>query len=429
MEYQDNYFITARDLSFSGILHDIKKSKTALQPIFEAFTNALEAIKLKSQNVDDYEGKIEISIYATENTIQTYDFNSISITDNGIGFTDVDFARFNTFKDSTKGFKNLGSGRIQFVHYFDTTTFKSVFIQDDEYFEREFFISKKKELISKNSIVYHKYCKPIKLEETGTTITFRTLLENSNVYNSLNENVLKEDLLKRYVHYFCHNKLKLPKIQIKFYVQSQLRGETTISETDVPNIDKTDIVNLSYTKVSLNGKSIEKLDKTEEFKIFAFKVQDNILDSNDLKLVSKGEIVEESDITLQSLPKNEHVKGYRYLFTVSSEYIDSRDSNLRGVLNIPTLDTFTKNVDLFSKEEIVLEEIQEGLNNKINSMYPEIEEVKKQHIDQLEKLKKMFLLDDETAREIKISINDSESKILENFMKQKQRRWLLLMLQ
>ena len=46
MKYQENQFIIARDLSFVGVLHDIKKSKTALQPIFEAFTNALEAIKL-----------------------------------------------------------------------------------------------------------------------------------------------------------------------------------------------------------------------------------------------------------------------------------------------------------------------------------------------------------------------------------------------
>ena len=47
MLYTENQIITARDLSFVGILHDVKKSKTALQPIFECFTNALEAIKIK----------------------------------------------------------------------------------------------------------------------------------------------------------------------------------------------------------------------------------------------------------------------------------------------------------------------------------------------------------------------------------------------
>lgn len=106
--------------------------------------------------------------------------------------------------------------------------------------------------------------------------------------------------------------------------------------------------------------------------------------------------------------------GYKYLFLVSSNYIDNRDTNIRGILNIPTAETFAKG-DIFETEEILLEDIQHGVNEKINSMYPEIEEVKQSHELQLEKLKEMFLLDDETAKEINISINDSETKILEKF--------------
>ena len=415
MSYPDNHFISAVDLKFTGLLYDIKKSKTSLQPIFEAFTNAIEAIKMKSQIEPDFIGKIEIGIYSTENTVQTHDFNNIAITDNGIGFTDLDFSRFNTFKDSTKGFKNIGSGRIQFVHYFDNTTVKSVFNQDGKNYERVFSVSKKKGFLSQNSIVHHQYCKEIQTTNSGTTISFNTLLENSNIYNNLNEKILKDQLLKRYVHYFCHNKLSLPIIAIKFYIQSKLKGETTISKDDVPNMDLAETVNLYYSKIASNGKSLEKSTNFEEFKIDAFKIQNCFLDNNDLKLVSKGEIVEESDIALQNLPKNEHIKGYKYLFLVSSDYIDSRDTDMRGELSIPTIESFTKNPNIFTDEEIVIEDIQEGVNGKINSMYPEIEEVKHQHFEQLDKLKEMFLLDEETAKEINISINDNESKILEKF--------------
>ena len=238
MNYSYNQFITARDLSFTGILHDIKKSKTALQPIFEAFTNALEAIKIKSKFNTNFIGKIEIRIDASENTLQSHDFNSLQISDNGIGFTDIDFSRFNTFKDSTKGFKNIGSGRIQFVHYFDNTLVKSIFYSDSMYFEREFSVSKKKIYLENNSIVLHKFCRVVDPQETGTTICFNTLLENSNVYNKLDEVELKVQLLKRYVHYFCHNKSSLPQIEIKYFVQSELIGETSINEVDIPNIDK-----------------------------------------------------------------------------------------------------------------------------------------------------------------------------------------------
>ena len=116
---------------------------------------------------------------------------------------------------------------------------------------------------------------------------------------------------------------------------------------------------------------------------------------------------------LESIPKGEHVKGFRYIFLVSSDYIDDRDTDMRGVLNIPSIENFTKNRSLFTEEEIFLEEIQDGVNSKISTMYPEIEEVKNAHIEQLQKLKEMFLIDDETASSSNISINDTESKILE----------------
>lgn len=48
-------------------------------------------------------------------------------------------------------------------------------------------------------------------------------------------------------------------------------------------------------------------------------------------------------------------------------------------------------------------------------MYPEIEDAKKKHIEKFTKLKEMFLLDDATAKEISISINDSETDILKKF--------------
>jgi tRNA threonylcarbamoyladenosine modification (KEOPS) complex Cgi121 subunit len=412
MSYKDNQFIIAQDLSFVGVLHDIKKSKTALQPIFECFTNALEAIKIKQNTAKSHKGEITIRINASETTVQSTELNGISITDNGIGFNDEEFKRFNTFKLTNKGFKNLGSGRIQYVHYFDTTTIKSVFEQGGKFFEREFVVSKREDFLKQNAIVKHRICKESIESTTGATVTFSTLLENSVVYNDLNENTIKEKLLERYIHYFCYNKTKLPKIKIEFYVQSVLKGESTISQIDIPSIDKTKTIPLQYSKKSKTG--IDKIDKTEDFTIDAFKVSKNLLKENKLNLVSKGEVIEESDVSLQSLAGSDIVKGNKYLFLVSSNYIDARDTNLRGVLNIPNKESFEK--DLFaSQEEILVEDIQEELNNSINTMYPEIEEVKQKHQEGFAKLKEMFLLDDDTAKDISVSINDSETDILKKF--------------
>lgn len=412
MSYKDNQFIVAQDLSFVGVLHDIKKSKTSLQPVFECFTNALEAIKIKQKNNPDFKGEILLKINASETTVQSTEFNSLTIIDNGIGFNEEEFKRFNTYKLTNKGFKNLGSGRIQYVHHFDTSSIKSVFLQDDKYFEREFVVSKREDFLKQNAIVKHRHCKEINATNTGTTVTFSTLLEKSGIYNDLNEQSLKEKLLERYIHYFCYNKGKLPKIKIEFYVQSKLKGDSTISHSDIPNIDKSKKTELHYSKKSSTG--IEKTDKTEQFTIDAFKVSKNLLKENKLNLVSKGEVIEESGVTLESLASGDVVKGNKYLFLISSNYIDSRDTNLRGVLNIPSKDSFEK--DLFAnKEEILIEDIQEEVNSSINSMYPEIEEVKQKHQESFTKLKEMFLLDDETAKDINVSINDSETDILKKF--------------
>jgi len=412
MSYKDNQFIVANDLSFIGILHDIKKSKTALQPIFEGFTNALEAIKIKQRTEPTLKGEILVKIYASEVTDKNTEFTSLSITDNGIGFNDEEFKRFNTFKLTNKGFKNLGSGRIQFVHYFDSTIIKSVFEQDGVFFEREFSVSKKTDFLKQNAIVKHRFCRKSSEIFTGTEMSFNSLLEKSGIYNDLNENTLKEKFLERYIHYFCYNKTQLPKIKIEFYIQSELKGEATISQIDIPNIDKTQPIKLHYSKKNKTG--IEKIDKTEDFKIDAFKISKKILKENKLNLVSKGEVVEESDVTLLSLAGGDTVKGNKYLFLVSSNYIDARDTNIRGILNIPTKEAFEK--DLFAnQEEIFIEDIQDEVNRTIDTMYPEIEQVKQKHQEEFEKLKEMFLLDDDTAKDINVSINDSETDILKKF--------------
>lgn len=415
MSYTDNQYITANDLSFTGVLHDIKKSRTALQPVFEAFTNALEAIKIKAKDDKNFKGEIYIKINSTDNTDKTTDFNSLVISDNGIGFNEIEFKRFNTFKETSKGYKNLGSGRIQYVHFFNSTTINSKYRNNGQCFEREFMVSKSESFIKKNAIVLHKFCKPIEQPETGTILTFTTILENKHLYDSLNEQTLKDALLERYIHYFCRNKSSLPKIVIEFLVHSKLKATETITEEDIPSIDKSESLELPYSKVSTDGKTIEYSDKLESFAIDSFKIKREILKANKLNLVSKGEIIEESNVSLQSLSESDHVKGFKYLFLISSNYIDDRDTNMRGVLHIPDRDSFKKNRVLFTNEEIFIEDIQQGVNEKINTMYPEIDEVKKEHEDQLKKLKEMFFLDEEIAGQVNISINDSESKILEKF--------------
>ena len=417
MSYKDNEYITAKDLSFIGVLDDIKKSQKSLQPIFEGLTNAFEAIKIKARTVADFKGSISIKIYSNE-TIDSssVEFRSLTITDNGIGFNDEEFNRFNTFKLTTKGFKNLGSGRIQFVHYFDSTTVSSVFEKDGKFYEREFVVSKKKPFIDKNAIVLHTHCKEKEgVQETGTVISFNSLLEHSNIYNNLNQDTFKQAVLTRYIHYLCHNRLQLPEIKIEFFVQSSLAGESQITSDDILQIDKSETVEIGYYQIANGGKALTTTGKSESFTIDAFKIPSDISTANRLNLVSKGEVVEESGVTLENLAGGDQINGNQYVFLVSGKYIDERDTNVRGTLNIPRREDSSRTLSLFTGEEIFLEDIQEAVNDTISKMYPEIEQVKKDHEKDIAKLKEMFLLDEETANSINISVNDSESKILTKF--------------
>lgn len=412
--YQDNQYIIPDGLYWPEILRkDVSKSGTLLQPIFEAFTNSIEAIRDRQKNDTSHKGEIIIKIYSTETTVKdSFSFSSISIIDNGIGFNDEQFQRFNTFRDNRKNYKNLGSGRIQYVHYFDSTSVNSVFEEDGEFYEREFIVSKNSEFIKHNSLVKHKFCKKIDSGKTETKVSFTSLLEKSGVYDDLTDKALKKKLLERYIHYFCYNQNNLPKIKIEFYNHSKLKNESSITKADVPKIDKKKVIKLQYSKKVYSG--IERIEKTENFHIDAFKIDKSILKENKLNFVSKGEVIEESPVSLESLAGNDNIKGSKFLFLVSSNFIDDRDTHLRGVLNIPTKDSFAK--DLFAnEEEIFIEDIQNEVNNSISSMYPEIEEAKKKHIEEFTKLKEMFLLDDTTAKEISISINDSETDILKKF--------------
>ena len=412
MSYKDNQFIKANDLSFIGVLHDIKKSKEARQPIYECFTNALEAIKIKQKNQSTYKGKVTIRIYASIMTDKSTEFNRLSIIDNGVGFNEKEFSRFNTYKLTDKGFKNLGSGRLQYVHHFSNTTIKSIFEQHNKFYERKFIVSKGEQFLRNNAIVKHIYCKEIPTSNTVTEVTFNDLTENSFIYNSLNENTLKEKLIERYIHYFCCNKNNLPEINIEYYLQSELKGKSSILIDDIPDKDKTEIIKLYY-KNKIEGQ-IEKTDKMEDFIIDAFKIPKEILKENKLNLVSKGEVIDESEVKLESLASGDSILGNKFLFLVSSNYIDSRDTNLRGELNIPTKESFEKDL-LANQEEIFIEDIQEGVNYSIDTMYPEIEEIKNIHQNNIDELKEMFLLDDETAQNINISINDNEKEILKKF--------------
>jgi hypothetical protein len=105
------------------------------------------------------------------------------------------------------------------------------------------------------------------------------------------------------------------------------------------------------------------------------------------------------------------------LFLLSGNIIDGADTDTRGNLYIPTEADFKKSYGdpnvLFPEEIITIDEIRETTNEKIHDSYPEIVEHAKEKQIELEALRDMFLLDNETIKKAKIKPTDDEETVLE----------------
>lgn len=419
---EENTYIKAFGISYTGTLPKIKKSSEPLRPIFEAFTNSLEAINMLPNKSDN--GQIIIKLKLKSNLFskekKEYDFEEIIIEDTGIGFTEQEFERLENLNDDGKGPFNKGSGRVQFLHFFDKSEYKSIFRDDASetgFKERTFTLSKSDAFLKQNAIVFCKSINDVQSQNTFTSLTFKTPLSDKDeaFYKELNVQSLKERIISHYLAHFCENRTALPNIQIQYFIDNKLTDETTIESDDIPAVDQQKDLSFSYYKCSIDCKSLEKTDRTEILNLKAFKINKEKLLKNGLMLTSKGEIAK--DIKLDSLMVDDYIGENRYLFLISGDYINSKDTDTRGKLNIPTQEEFKKSfgdsASLFSEEEILMDDIQDKANEQIILMYDEIKKYTEEKKIEIEKLQKMFLLNPQTIKDAKIKLNDTEDKILE----------------
>src|SRR5690606_9096246 len=98
-----------------------------------------------------------------------------------------------------------------------------------------------------------------------------------------------------------------------------------------------------------------------------------------LKLTSKDEVIENFEIDLLSLAKEEVVDNSHFLFLVSSDYLDKKDTNERGELDIPDYEAFTNRASIFYEEEIILDLLENQINSSIYHLYPQIEKIQEKH--------------------------------------------------
>lgn len=424
-DLQNNSFIKTEGLLWEGVLKSVKKSQNRLQPLFEAITNSIESITLlhsKCESESDNKDVISIdfhydkvrSLFGDEDII----FNKLIVADSGIGFDDANFERAFVYKDTRKGFNNRGSGRIQFLHFFHKCYVDSIYNNGEEYLQRSFSLSKAPNYLKENAIIFYNQTEKSQDSKRKTTIILESLTDEKDIsfYNEIDVFELKSIILFRYMMYFCSHRNNLPVLIINKYISGELIDSADITVNDIPEYDKESTISVFYSIMSNDMKRVERTSRKEDFIIKAFKVNKSQLKNNEIKLTSKGEVLDSVRFKFDNLKPEDEIENNRYLFLVSSEYIDELDGDSRGE-DLPLLnktDFKKKYKDIgYSEEEILFDEIEEGVNDKISAMYSEIREKAEEKKQEVEKLKSMFLLNNETVNSLRISINDTEEKILE----------------
>ena len=409
------YFVKAVGIYYPQELSVIKKSADIHQPLFEAITNAWEAIldKFGSEGLD--KGIIQIGLYATKalemGEDSAYGFDRIVIKDNGIGLDAKNYDRLINLRDPSKNRSNKGTGRVQYLHSFGVTRITSVYEGQDGKNERiNVTLSKNEHFLGNRSILRVDSKEETLEESTYTETTFLNPIDakESQYYSTLNAGNLKTFIIRHYLARFCDNRNCLPQISISRYVNEKLDSNYTIESSDVPQPIHEDDFAVKYSK--LEDRRVVQLDKEESFKLRSFKESSSELESNALYLVSKGDLG--STLSIDNLTDKEVIDGNRYLFLLSGEYLNLCDSDDRGNISLMTAKDFKKrNQDpsMFPEEVILREDIEQETNSRISTVCQEIakkEEEKQANIDELQR---MFLLDPDTVDSIRKKVKKSSS--------------------
>ena len=409
MELNKIGFLINEGLYYPEVLKEVGKSNVPMQPLFEAFTNSLEAIAQLKSNPD--KEKITVKVYYDSGLFDQKILRTIVVEDTGIGFNDEEFKRFLTFKDTRKGYHNRGSGRIQLIHSFLTVRYNSVYEEGEQLKQRQFHLSKASPFLKENAIAFLDAYSNSKENYRHTTLTLSGLIEKKDeaAYH-MPLQAYKEAIISRYIQYFCAHRESLPQIILEAYNGDALEEILQITSDDIPAVDSTDTFKLNY--YDSQDPYLARQEKQEIFTIQAFKIPKAKLIKNAMTLTSKGEIVQEKDFKLElhTLAADDHLDNKRFLFLISSDYINNRDSDTRGQLRIPRRKA---EASLFDEQVIFLDDIEYAANDTIVNMYSELADKAAEKAQRVSDLKEMFLLGDDYLSKLNISINDTEEKILE----------------
>lgn len=410
-------FMPAKDLNWRGVLKGVAKAADPLQPVYEAFTNSLEAIELRKRRGDHFSPSIMIDFFYEEDIEgKKNELSKLMITDNGIGFDDENFKRLQVFKDESKGFSNRGSGRLQLLHSFDVAKYESTYKQNGSVQKREFILSKGKVFLDNNAILKllaEESCDSSAKIETRLLLKDLREVGDKKFYREKDVDQIKEALIDHYIMQFCALGSSLPSITISFFLNMKKKDYRFIALSDVPKPSAEDqTIKVPICKISSDMKRVEQTDSKVNITIKSFKLPSSQIRKNAVKMTCKKEIIDSVKVKMDCLPAEMEIDSKRFLFLLSSEYFDENMGDTRDAFEILNKTDFRKKAKQYGsiQPQVVLDDIEASVSAKASEMYVEISQQKEIHEHQLQELKDTYMLSEESLQEA--NINDSVEDIL-----------------
>lgn len=409
-------FISSEGLKWRGVLKGISKASDPLQPLYEAFTNSLEAIELRKQVDNDFKPFIFIDFFFNVDTEGKNDgLSKLVISDNGIGFDDANFERFRIFKDDSKGFNNRGSGRIQLLHSFSLCHYESRFKDNNLIKKRVFNISSSEAYLSHNSILQLFEYGNSETNDIRTTLSLIGLKEKGDIkfFNDKNIENIKEALINHYMVQFCAYDDNLPNININFIQLNTTIASVSITLEDIPHQTVADeTIEVPICTISNDMKRIETSDSTVSLTLKSFKLPSSKVKKNSVRLTCKNEVIDSVKVRMECLPVDMEIDNCRYLFLLSGEYIDNHIGDTRDSFEILNRTDFKKKAKQYGAitPQIILDDIEKKVSEKAVELFSEISVQEEIHQERLQSLKKTYMLSEEALETA--DINDTVEEIL-----------------
>lgn len=412
-------------LSLDGILDFISRSRRSLAPVFEAVSNALEAIAERQQTVAE-RGQITLRLYYAGLLDEEQTLERIEIEDNGVGFDQPNYERFGTFLDRSKGYNNRGSGRVQFLHFAERIEVTSTFEEAGKAYTRHFFCSPKT-YITEPSVAAAPPSTPIR-----TTVAMSGFMLGKDakaLFDSLSltelRNAIKSHFLLRLYLAKAANSQLATSFRFELFKKGRLADSMALTPDDIPTPETGDI-KVHYVKLkNTKADAVEWITQplhTEQLHWAHFKLSADEIAENGVVLCSKETEVDR--LRVEGLKKSEAVDGHRFLTAIHGSVLD-KPGNVSHTVDRFTFPTRSDTEraareDLFfepEREFLFLDDIEQAIEDALPGIYSDLYARKEELSKDVEAIARAHGIPLEVARSTKISFSDTEEQITEKIFK------------